>query len=297
MVDGQGNVQERKLGDHLPGSVLSPSVRIVSMRVAGGLRTIVLERNATGISPDHYNFSALAGTIKFINALGSSGSFGYHGNRTAADIALVIDDIENCVCVSSAGTINDIPFGENCYGEILDQQNSACFASTFNGGLSCCYHLQSLLDADQQIPSAYDEIYMKFRFFYEDYIPGHQQNLFRLFWMAESWQGEYDVPKAPASVPPEERVHVLTSTFKFGEMMYGGMSGGWNCSFRTNVDCADPTRVTEKGVNIIYAGAHCHAPACLYMELVNLDTGELVCRNKPVYGTTDAVYDEIGKVE
>ncbi len=129
----------------------------------------------------------------------------------------------------------------------------------------------------------------------QDYTPGVTHNLFRLFWESETWQGEYDVPKSPEDIPVDERVHVVATQFKFGEMMYAGMSGGYNCSFRTNVDCADPSRVTEKGVNLIYAGAHCHAPSCLRMDLINMDTGQLVCRNTPVYGVTDEVYDEKGE--
>lgn len=39
------------------------------------------------------------------------------------------------------------------------------------------------------------------------------------------------------------------------------------------------------GINLIYAGGHCHAATCLSMELYNGDTGELLCRQIPVYGT------------
>merc|ERR1711966_402573 len=46
---------------------------------------------------------------------------------------------------------------------------------------------------------------------------------------------------------------------------------------------------------LIYAGGHCHAPACLSMELFRADTGELLCRQMPVIGqgnTADDKFDE-----
>ena len=35
---------------------------------------------------------------------------------------------------------------------------------------------------------------------------------------------------------------------------------------------------------LMYAAGHCHAPACMSIELWNADTGELICRNVPIYG-------------
>ena len=43
------------------------------------------------------------------------------------------------------------------------------------------------------------------------------------------------------------------------------------------------------GINLIYAGGHCHAPSCISIELFNADTGELICRQTPVYGKSDKV--------
>ncbi len=37
-------------------------------------------------------------------------------------------------------------------------------------------------------------------------------------------------------------------------------------------------------MELIYAGGHCHAPTCLAMEILNNRTGELLCRQMPVYG-------------
>ena len=43
------------------------------------------------------------------------------------------------------------------------------------------------------------------------------------------------------------------------------------------------------GIQLIFAGGHCHTPSCISLELFNLDTGQLLCKNEPVYGQSDEV--------
>ena len=38
----------------------------------------------------------------------------------------------------------------------------------------------------------------------------------------------------------------------------------------------------KKGIYLVYAAGHCHAPSCISLELWNADTGHLICRNEPV---------------
>ena len=50
---------------------------------------------------------------------------------------------------------------------------------------------------------------------------------------------------------------------------------------------------------MLYAGGHCHAPSCISIELYNQDSGELLCRQLPVYGKGDVAadrFDEVGYV-
>ena len=48
-------------------------------------------------------------------------------------------------------------------------------------------------------------------------------------------------------------------------------------------------------MRLIYAGGHCHAPSCVSIELYRNDTGELLCRQLPVYGTgTTDKWDQAG---
>merc|ERR1719370_2275219 len=51
---------------------------------------------------------------------------------------------------------------------------------------------------------------------------------------------------------------------------------------------------THQGINLIYAGGHCHAPSCISMELFHADTGKLLCAHYPTYGKTHQVFDELG---
>ena len=70
------------------------------------------------------------------------------------------------------------------------------------------------------------------------------------------------------------------------------------CNARTSPHCAGPAK---SGITLVYASGHCHAPACLKMELWNGDTGELICRQTPHFGSSAAAtaaepYDEKGYV-
>ena len=89
VVNSNGTVQERKLGNHQGGNVLSASVAYNSV-VAGGVRTAYIERARAGASGNHYTFSANGGVINLIWAKGGT-SFGNHGgsNRGFASINLV----------------------------------------------------------------------------------------------------------------------------------------------------------------------------------------------------------------
>lgn len=186
------------------------------------------------------------------------------------------------------GTINgkppEIPL--HCAGELQAQKNPSCSLSTYAGGLRCCTHGDLLLDKAQDTSSfPVDEYIYKFRFWYEPYTT--QKHSFRLFWMTETWNFEYDVVACPSA--RSECVHTLTATW-IGYQMFS------DCDLLTDMWCADIKRLDpEKGFEIVYAAGHCHAPACISVELINVDTGDLICRQMPVYGTHRGVaMDEEG---
>lgn len=47
-------------------------------------------------------------------------------------------------------------------------------------------------------------------------------------------------------------------------------------------------------IDMVHVSMHCHAPACISVELINADTGESICLMKPIYGQGDDAKDETG---
>jgi hypothetical protein len=105
-----------------------------------------------------------------------------------------------------------------------------------------------LLDKDQEIPwdQEFLEYRLKFRFYFEDYqpqtasSPASHKDLIRLYWMTEAWASEYDVPQCAPGTPSSQCIHVITSQ--------------WQVKDFVNAD-EDST----EGLELIYAGPHCHA--------------------------------------
>jgi len=292
IVDGEGAVQERKLAAHDPGYSLTPSVEIISNKVSSGIRTVVLHRKLQGNTREYYTFDPSSRGINFINALGATPHLQHHATRTGATISLIGEDSATCVCNSGTGTLNGLPFPQYCAefptSDLLLQKNTACFIETYNGGQQCCPHQTLLLDANQQIPREVDEVFMKYRFYFEEYQPEpirSHSNMMQLFWMTEAFQGEYDVPQCPEGTPHSQCIHTITSRFTLGDLMT-------DCNLRLDPMCVDRKPLTEKGLYFITARGHCHAPACIKLELYDERDGTLICRNIPVYGTSEEVFDE-----
>ncbi len=74
-------VEERKLGNHNAGDVLSSSLTVESSSVTDGQLTLVLKRPLAGLTSDHFDFSSIANdsTVSAIYTIGSSQSLVYHG--------------------------------------------------------------------------------------------------------------------------------------------------------------------------------------------------------------------------
>ena len=277
IIDGHGDVTERKLGSHAPGTLLKPSVHVESSTVSkdGKTRTVVLTRRLTGVTSEHYTFDLRVLDIPFINAYGSSATFGYHKDKTAAKLSLLPVGPGACLCSTkpvpfgqAEGSLNygnqSIGFTNHCKkqpsSDLLHQKNPTCDLRTYVGGQTACHHLWYLLDADQEIPwnSTSLEYRLKFRFHFQPYDPTFHRPVVRETWGIAS-PVEYDVPQCPAGTPTEQCVHKITGTFTVGE------SNG-------------------KNVSLVRANFHCHAPTCLGFELYHNDTGELICRQTPLYG-------------
>jgi len=293
VVDGNGAVSERKIGDHVPGTLLSPTqVTVVSSTVSNGMRSVVLSRAFEGITQDHFTFGPTKTSIPFINAIGRTPNFAHHQSKGSGTLTFIALNEASCVCDDGIfGTINGIAFHRLCAPEptsdLVTQKNPTCWIQTYVGGLHCCHHEYILLDADQMVDTRVDEVYLKFRVWFQEYQPPKPTNptpshlnLYRFYFQTEAFAGEYDVPQCPAGTPPQECVHQITSRIQAKDMFFDCMHGKSNC-----------TGVI--GMKLIYAGAHCHAPSCISMELYNLDTGTLICRQIPQIGTGRDTFDEL----
>jgi len=301
IVDGFGRVAERKLEDHGPGRLLPPTLRVISSTVQGGKRTVALRRAARGATPDYFTFAAGEAHLPFISVVGGTPDFGAHVARGSSAVPLLQVGAPTCICRRSGGTIDGVPYDPQCaawpLSDLARNSNPTCDVRTYVGGMACCRDGNFLLDADQEVPGYVDEVYFKWRFYFEDWDPRRHVQAVHLEWAlngCDSGGGhagcrhiEYDVPKAPAGTPPERAVHAVHARFRARAMFTP-------CDARAEAYCADPRNVTSAGVQLVMAGGHCHAPACLSLELWNEDSGELLCRITPVRGAGDAPQDEAG---
>lgn len=265
IVDGAGTVTERKLANHAAGAVLSPSVKVLSNAVKGGLRSVVLSRSLKGASAAHYSFDPTGLSIDLIEAVGASSSFGYHKARTAATIRLwPSGGAPACVCSlpavpfgQGAGQIKYLPTGETVgfppnrcaaypQGELIQRHNPTCDLRTYTGGLATCHHGWSLLDAEQEVPWADQPLvlYKKYRIYFQEFDPQRHKQIERHDWGigADGDHSEYDVPKCAAGTPIGKCTHQI--------------SGAWV-----------PVPAGGDDKYLVLAHHHCHAPTCLRVEL------------------------------
>mmetsp|Transcript_11909 Transcript_11909/g.30617 ORF Transcript_11909/g.30617 Transcript_11909/m.30617 type:complete len:553 (+) Transcript_11909:1-1659(+) len=310
IVGGNGTVWEQKLADQQAGEPLPMSLKVLSNTVSSGVRTVVVSRPFKGLTPKHYNFNPTAESVNFIGAIGRSPSFSYHRARGASALSLKALGVPTCICnTGKKGYIttdmNPAPqvFSKACapepYADLLANKNPTCFIETYAGGLKCCKSGNILLDKDQN-PWADNKLtyYIKFRFWFEEYAPASSstqkashQNLVRFFHQTEQNAGEYDVVRAPEGTAPDDTVYQITAHFQVRD-------GVAMCNPRTSPHCAG---ASGSGIMLIYSSCHCHAPACISCELWNADTGELLCRQVPVFGESPAAtpenpYDERGYI-
>lgn len=315
-------VYERQIGtcgseaDHCPGDPLETSVTVQSSSVADGKRTVVLTRPLKGKTAQHYTFDmSKQSQINMIAAVGSSQMFAYHKAHSSSLIALLASDVPNCICdIGSSGTLcetngtNCDTFVKNCVpppdGDLLQQRNPTCNSIQYAGGLRCCKHQRIMLDADQEIRPELLRYHMKFRFWFQEYKEDGKQvshyDLPRIYYQTEAWAGEYDIP--PAFAQPGKPIPGYPN-WPLGQPTPGTTCTG-NCPNGDDCECVHTIvfKWTVSNMRLIYAGGHCHAPACISMELYRNDTGhemELLCRQIPVYGKGNIIhdkYDELGYI-
>jgi hypothetical protein len=283
IVEGNGDVTEHKLGDQGGGgteTALPPSITVISNEVVDFTRTVVFSRPLQGMDARYYTFGKDVTDLHFINAIGSTSKLSYHKEKTASMVTVLPRNREPiCICSNppppfgqARGTLvyqdgSVVGFSNKCpaspRGDLLDQRNPTCDIRTFRGGQNACRHLWSLLDADQEIPWLDQPLkyHLKFRIWFQEYDRGYHKSVYRTTWGIGS-PVEYDVPQCPAGTQTDACIHTITGTFNVGQPSDGKM------------------------MRLVAAHFHCHAPSCLSVELYNNRTGELLCREVPIYGSS-----------
>ena len=229
---------------------------------------------------------------------------------TPADPNAKYSPLLECPCTTrmhingTAGTINGHPMNGDCtrnepLSDLLATKNPTCWAKTYVGGLSCCHDGDFLLDADQIPPDFVDEVFFRFRFYFEDYMAAKHQHLEHVEWASNGCDSgcggdcpnrcghiEFDVVKGVGSKLGAD-IQVFQSTFMAGDML------ATSCS-ETSAQCMDGSKVDGNGFKLMMAASHCHAPNCIRQELTNVDSGEVLCNGTTHLGNSDLNYNEEG---
>jgi len=90
ITDGNGGIEERKLGNHNSGSLLTSSFTSSTSTVSGGIRTTTVSRPRVGLSGDYYTFPNTPGSFTIIWARGNGVSLSQHSssNRGSSMVSL-----------------------------------------------------------------------------------------------------------------------------------------------------------------------------------------------------------------
>jgi hypothetical protein len=298
IVDGKGAVSERKLSNHAAGSILTPTVTVVSNTVNAAVRTVVVSRPLKGLYS--FDFESADATVPFIAAVGSGPAYAYHKERAPSSLTLLPATVGACVCpqepkpfgqaqgslvyhnTGQTGDAGDGSVGFRAHKcadfpstVLLQQKNPTCDIRAYRGGQWACHHMWSLLDADQPIPWPDQPLvfHHKYRFWVQPFDETYHKTLTlgetagSALLIGSPW--EFDVPKCSHGVPG--------CSLENGNWIHT-ISGGRIGSH------------TFTALNF-----HCHAPTCLSMEVYacekgtavpdcNATVGKLICREEPVYG-------------
>eukprot|EP00501_MAST-03F_sp_TOSAG23-6_P002650 GSMAST32.ASY1.ANO1.2794.1 assembled CDS len=206
IIDGIGNITERKLGNHECFIFFSisnfSSITVVSNTVTGGTRTVVMTRLVTGKIPDYYNIPKVPGKINVITAIGATSTFSYHAHRTGASLVLLPMSVPACICKPTSTSY--LTYMENTalqstsefYYDCVDEPrsdmlrhgdgtgrnvpNAACNMETYHvcfiffQFFFCNFHSWYLTDKEQEsrIPkNMQDKYFLKWRYYFQEYTP------------------------------------------------------------------------------------------------------------------------------
>ena len=218
VVNTDGTVTERDLGNHEPGTVLPASVKVVSTSVKDGRRTITVTRSIEGTKEDNMIFNPRANNMPYINAIGNDAVFmDGHSQKATGVMYFVETAFPTCLCDFAAdqGTLGGYAWGsQRCVGKPLGQMlddtafpennniNPTCLLKSYKGGLRCCKGGTILLDKNQSVPQKALQFKLRYRYYYEmgstavNNATGVPvvQDTFQGGWFSEAHNNEHDVP-------------------------------------------------------------------------------------------------------
>ena len=312
VVDGYGNVSERRLGNHAPGDLLPSKLTVLSATQSKGRRSVVVSRPL----PTELDVGALRATMQLpvITAVGGGKTFAYHRQKAVASVTMFALGAPTCLCEEKStvpfgqgkghliytpvadepgGSNSSVPgapatslgFWKSClaypFGTMLLEKNPTCDLRAYTGGQSCCHHMFTLLDKDQKTPDQ-DKflVYrMKWRFWFHEVTPEKTfTDVTQFNWGGMASPTEYDVPKCGEGVfgctkgSDGHWTHTMNGTWTVGQMRPRASRTG------------EPEPKNATAVKFLSIHGHCHAPTCIQFDLYNADTNELICRQKPLYG-------------
>jgi len=154
---------------------------------------------------------------------------------------------------------------------------------TYHGGLQCCHHEWFLTDVEQDslIPPDIDTYYLKFRYYFEEYVPGYgmkppsHYHLHHWVFLIDQGINDYEEVACTEGNSCEGIIEAHISASEMG---------------------LEDTPANYTGIMPLVITAHCHAPSCIREELYNADTGELICRVTALYGNGTEPFNEDGYV-
>jgi hypothetical protein len=292
IVDGNGKVQERRLVNHGPGTLLNASFNLTSSSVTSGKRTVVLKRPVRGMTKQHFTLPTLPGKINIITAIGNTAQLAYHKSRTGSSITLLPTKVSSCLCAPTQSTYltymdtDTQEFSYDCLdaprsdmkshgdGTGRNVENKACKMQTYGGGLRCCQHKYFLTDRDQddQIPmDKVDKYFLKWRYYFQEYVPAtgtkaaSHKHLHHWVFLIDANVNDYEEDNA-----------------NYGEKSIGRITANLTVATMGIED----TPANYKTLSPLVMTPHCHAPSCIREELWNTDTNPptIICNVTVNYG-------------
>lgn len=206
-----------------------------------------------------------------------------------------------CPCTSedefSSDAVNGWPVHpDNCNAQLRWEDNTACAADSYYGGLKCCEDGEFCLEQEElggANASATGAYRLRYTLEYAEVSPDNRPLYLAGCCdasgdMAHTGNIEYDVPVCDPETHPG-CVHTLSTRQSLD------MSGKVSIFNGGGAGDSETEAYEHREVEIVYAVGHQHRGG-LGIDMYDDATGELLCSSVPTYGTGDVAGNELGYV-